>query len=413
MEIGEISKMTNLLIKLFVKEFKNSQDTDSPIVRKKFGMLSGIVGIICNTVLFAAKLFVGIITASIAVSADAFNNLADAGSSIVTLACFKIAGTPADKEHPFGHGRVEYIASLILSVAILITGLGFVKSSIEKIILPEPIAFNQISIIILILSLMLKLWMGLFNKKLSNIVNSYAMKAASLDSLADVAATASVLLSILVSRLTGLCIDGYAGLIVAAFILFTGVEIIKESLGPLMGQAPDPKLINEIDKIVSAHKEIVGVHNLMIHNYGPKQMIVSFHAEMPAEIDILKLHDILDSVEKELWVNLSCQTIIHMDPIVTDDKNLNDMREKISDIVKNFHPLAQIYDLRLIPNSKKPTLIFGLSAPFDLQQSDSQIIDLLQDKLKSLDNSYKYIITINRVTLETANLTESHKENES
>lgn len=405
--------MTNLLIRLFVKEFKKSQDTASPIVRKKFGMLSGIVGIICNTVLFAAKLFVGIVTSSIAVSADAFNNLADAGSSIVTLACFKIAGTPADKEHPFGHGRIEYIASLILSVAILITGLSFVKSSIEKIISPEPIEFNQISVIILVLSLILKLWMGLFNKKLGNIVNSYAMKAASLDSLADVAATGSVLLSILVARLTGLCIDAYAGVIVAVFILFTGVEIIKESLGPLLGQAPKPELVNEIDRIVLAHKEIVGIHNLMIHNYGPKQMIVSFHAEMPAELDVLKLHDILDSVERELWARFGCQTIIHMDPIVTDDKDLNDMRDKISDVVKNFHPLAQIYDLRLVPNSKNSTLIFGLSIPFDLSKSDNQVTDLLQDKLKLLDSSYKYIINVNREALESEIQVEGCKENES
>lgn len=391
--------MTNLLVKTFIKEFKSSKDASSPEVRKKFGMLSGIIGTICNSVLFAAKLFVGIITSSIAVSADAFNNLADAAVSVVTLACFKIAGTPADKEHPFGHGRIEYISSLVLSVAILITGLSFVKSSIEKIISPEPIVLSRVSVIILILSLILKLWMGLFNRKLGNIVNSSTMKAASLDSIADVAATAAVLLSMMIAYFTGLCVDAYAGLLVAAFIIFTGVEIIKESLGPLLGQAPNPELVNKINKIVSAHKEIVGIHNLMIHNYGPRQMVVSFHAEMPAEIDILKLHEIVDTVERELWESLGCQTIIHMDPIVTDDENLKIMREKISDFVKNFCPEAQIYDLRAIPGTKNSTLIFGLSVPFEMPKSDSEITDDLQKKLKILDNSYKYIININRESI--------------
>ena len=392
--------MTNLLVKIFIGNFKNTNGDLPTEVRKKFGMLSGIVGIICNVILFAAKLFVGIITSSIAVSADAFNNLADAGGSIVTLACFKIAGAPADKEHPFGHGRVEYISGLVLSVAILITGLGFFKSSIEKIISPEPIVFSKISLIILIFSLFLKLWMGLFNRKLGKMVNSSAMKAASLDSLADVAATGAVILSMIVTHFTGLCLDSYAGIIVAAFILFTGIGILKESLGPLLGQAPAPELVNEIHKIILSHKEVVGIHELMIHNYGPGRSVISLHAEMPAEIDILELHEIIDNIEKELKERFNCQAIIHLDPIITDDKRLSNIREKISNFVKILHPLAKIYDLRVIPSSKNSTLVFGLSIPFDLNKNDNEIIYSLKKGLKAIDKSYEYIININRECLE-------------
>lgn len=275
--MGALINMTSLLIKLFIHDSKNIND---PNIRKQYGMLSGFVGIICNTILFFAKIFIGILTSSIAVSADAFNNLADAGSSIVTLVCFKIAGSPADKEHPFGHGRIEYISGLIVSVAIIITGLSFVKTSIEKIFSPDPITFSWISLVILTLSLLLKLWMCLFNKKLDNLTNSAVMKAASLDSLSDVAVTGAVILSMIITYFTGLSIDAYTGIVVSIFILLTGIGMIKETLSPLLGQAPNPNLVNEINKLVLSHKEIIGIHELMVHNYGPGRSVISLHAEM-------------------------------------------------------------------------------------------------------------------------------------
>lgn len=385
--------MTNLLIKLFIPDSKNLND---PKVRKKFGILSGIVGIICNTILFFAKLFVGIITSSIAVSADAFNNLADAGASIVTFVCFKIAGAPADKEHPFGHGRVEYISGLIVSVAIILTGFSFAKSSVEKIISPEPIVFSKISLIILMVSLLLKLWMGLFNRKLGNIVNSSAMKATSLDSLADVAATGAVIVSMFIYRYTGLNVDAYAGLIVAAFILFTGIQMIKETLGPLLGQAPDPELVREITEIILSYDDIIGIHELMVHNYGPGRSVISMHAEMPAHIDILKLHGTIDRVEERLKTHFNCQAVIHLDPIITDDENVNKLRNKVSDFVRIIYPNSKIYDFRIVPSSTHSTLIFGLSVPFELDESDEQIRHAIQKGIKIIDKSYKCIININR-----------------
>ncbi len=385
--------MTDLLIKLFIPDAKNFND---PKVRKKFGTLSGVVGIICNTILFLAKLFVGIVTSSIAVTADAFNNLSDAGASIVTLACFKIAGAPADKEHPFGHGRVEYISGLIVSVAIILTGLSFVKSSIEKIISPEPISFSKISLFILVLSLLVKLWMGLFNRKLGDMANSSAMKATSFDSLADAIATGAVILSMLVSYFTGISVDAYAGILVAVFILLTGVQMIKETLNPLLGQAPDPELVKDINKTILSYKDIIGIHELMVHNYGPGRSVISLHAEMPANVDIFELHDTIDAAEKELKEKFNCQAVIHMDPIVTDDERVNRLRKEVEEIVKMINLEAKVYDFRVVPGSRSSTLVFELSVPFELNKSEDEIIKVTKEEIEKLGKPYKCIINVNR-----------------
>lgn len=385
--------MTSFLIEKFIKEGK---DVTNPKVRKKYGMLSGFVGVLCNTILFFTKIFVGIVTSSIAVTADAFNNLADAGSSIVTLACFKIAGSPADREHPFGHGRIEYIAGLIVSVAIIITGLSFVKSSIEKIFSPEPVAFSWISLVLLALSLILKLWMSLFNKKLGDITGSSAMKATSLDSLSDVAVTGGVILSMLVTHFSGLSVDAYTGIVVSAFIILTGVGMIKETLGPLLGQAPDAKLVNEINKIVLSHKEILGIHELMVHNYGPGRSVISLHAEVPSDINIFDLHEIIDTAENELKQKFNSQAIIHLDPIETNNEVLNEARKKLCELVKLIHADAAIHDLRIVPGHNKSTLIFDLCVPFDLKTKDKEIISSLKKAIKVLDKSYDCIIHVNR-----------------
>lgn len=385
--------MTKFLVKAFIKESDNPND---PSVRRKFGILSGVTGIICNTILFFAKFFVGLVTSSIAVTADAFNNLSDAGASIITLACFKVAGNPADSEHPFGHGRIEYISGLVVSVAIIITGLGFIKSSIEKIFSPEPVNFSMFSVVILLASLALKLWMGLFNKKLGNMINSSAMKAAAIDSLTDVAATGAILLSMGITYFTGIYVDAYAGIIVALFILLTGTGMIRETLGPLLGQAPDPELVSDINELVMSHPEVMGIHELMVHNYGPGKSVISLHAEMPANIDILSLHDVVDVIEKELKNKFNCQAIIHLDPIVTDDRLINQLRTKLSELVKLIHPKANIHDLRVVPGNTHSTLIFDLFVPFDLNQKDSEIILSLEQGIKVIDESYECIVTVNR-----------------
>ena len=278
--------LTNLLIKKFIPNHENKND---PIVREKFGVLSGIVGIICNVVISIGKFFVGILTSSIAVSADAFNNLSDAVSSIITLICFKTSGNPADKDHPFGHGRIEYISGLIVSVAIIFTGVEFTKSSIEKIFDPEPVSFGFIPILILSLSLFAKLWLGLFSKKIGTIINSAAMKATAFDSILDCVITVTILVGMLITYCTGVSIDAYTGIVVALFIIFTGISMIRETINPLLGQPPDEETIKTINEIVLSCPDIFGIHELVVHNYGPGRSVVSFHAEMPANKNILKL----------------------------------------------------------------------------------------------------------------------------
>lgn len=389
--------MTKFIINKFIKDTDNPR---SPRVREKIGVLSGTVGTICNTILFAAKLFVGITTSSIAVSADAFNNLSDVGSSIITLACFKIAGSPADREHPFGHGRIEYISALIVSVAIILAGLGFIKSSVEKILAPEIVTFDLISFVILIASLALKLWMGMFNAKLGEMTGSHAMKATSVDSFVDVAATATAISGMAITHFTGLYVDSYAGIVVALFIIFTGINMIRETLGPLVGQAPDPKLVSDINKFVLSYPNIVGIHDLMIHNYGPLKSVISLHAEMPANIGILDLHETIDKIEKDLKTNFNCQAVIHLDPIVTDDEMVNNIRTKISELVKLIDSSAKVYDLRVVPGNKTKTVIFDVFVPYNVAKKDIEIVESLKSGVKVLDESYECIINVNRTYFE-------------
>ncbi len=390
--------MTNFIINKFIDKEYNIED---PRTRKQFGVLSGIVGIICNTVLFLAKLFVGVVTSSIAVSADAFNNLADAGSSIVTLVCFKMAENPADKKHPFGHGRIEYISGLIISVAIIITGLGFIKSSVEKIFSPEEVHLDVISFAILVLSLFLKLWMSFFNTRLGKILRSSAMKATAADCLIDVVATLAIIISMVFTHFTNISVDAYAGVLVAGFIIFTGVTMLNESLNPLLGTAPDPDLISKINKLVLSYENVVGVHELMVHNYGPTKSIISLHVEMPSNVDIIKLHEIIDTIENRLKKEFNCQAIIHLDPIVVDDEFVNEVRRKISEMVKLIHPKAKVCDLRIVQGYTFSKIIFDLFIPYDLDSKDEEIISSLERSIKVIDSSYECIANIKREYYDT------------
>lgn len=399
--------MTNYLIKKFIPNYR---DSSKPQVREKFGMLSGIVGIICNIILFAGKFFAGLMTSSIAVSADAFNNLSDAVSSIITLICFKTSGNPADKKHPFGYGRIEYISGLIVSIAIIFTGIEFTKSSVEKIFEPEAVSYDLVSVAILVASLAIKLWMGLFNRKIGNIINSTAMKATAFDSILDGIITVTILAGMAVNYLTGVSVDAYTGILVALFIIFTGVSIIKETINPLLGQSPSPELVKEINEIVLSNPNILGIHELTVHNYGPGKSVISLHAEMPANKNIMELHESADLIEKKLKNKFGCPAIIHMDPIVTDNEEVTEIREKLSKIVKLIHKDSKIYDLRIVPGST-PTLIFHISVPYDVKQSNDEIDSAVTQSVKVLNPAYRCIIDIDRTYFEVDSEQINNKEN--
>ena len=385
--------MTNMLIKFFIK---NSEETNNPSVREKYGMLSGGVGIFCNILLFIGKLSVGLISASISIMADAFNNLSDAASSVVTLVGFKMAGRPADDQHPFGHGRIEYISGLIISTVVMMMGLEFVKSSIEKIINPASIEIGIYSIIILLMSILLKLWMSIFNKKIGDRINSSTIKAISMDSLADVAATATALIGAIISYMCGVYVDGYAGVLVALFIIYTGFTTARETLSPLLGQAPDKEFVDKIEKKVLSYDNIVGVHDLIVHNYGFNNSLVSLHAEVPCDINILKIHETIDTVERDIKKDFNCDIVIHMDPIATDDNAVNSVKYEIESIVKSIDERLNIHDFRMVQADSFTNLIFDLVGPQLVELKDDEIESIINEKIIALNSSYRLVLNIDK-----------------
>ena len=375
--------MIKLLTRLFVK---NSEDIKNPEVRSAYGNMSGIVGIFLNLCLFAAKLTAGIVSASISVVADAFNNLSDAGSSVVTFLGFKLASRPADKEHPFGHGRYEYVAGLGISVVILLVGIELLKSSIGKIISPDSSTeITLVSACILIASVAVKLWMYFFNKILSKKINSSALKATSLDSLTDCVATTIVLIGLVISNLTGLMIDGYLGAAVAIFILFTGVSTFKESLSPLLGNPPDAEFVNDIKDTVMQDDMIVGIHDLIVHDYGPGRCIISLHAEIPSNEDILKAHDSIDLIEKTLERKFNCMATIHMDPIATDDEYTLNLKDRVCRELCGENSGFSIHDFRVVKGDTHTNVIFDLVVPHGFKQSNDEIRKTAKDKIRTID----------------------------
>lgn len=385
--------MTNMLIKFFIK---NNEETNNPSVREKYGMLSGGVGIFCNILLFIGKLSVGLISASISIMADAFNNLSDAASSVVTLVGFKMAGRPADDQHPFGHGRIEYISGLIISTVVMMMGLEFVKSSIEKIINPASIEIGIYSIIILLMSILLKLWMSIFNKKIGDRINSSTIKAISMDSLADVAATATALIGAIISYMCGVYVDGYAGVLVALFIIYTGFTTARETLSPLLGQAPDKEFVDKIEKKVLSYDNIVGVHDLIVHNYGFNNSLVSLHAEVPCDINILKIHETIDTVERDIKKDFNCDIVIHMDPIATDDNAVNSVKYEIESIVKSIDERLNIHDFRMVQADSFTNLIFDLVVPHMFELKDDEIESIINEKIIALNSSYRLVLNIDK-----------------
>ncbi len=349
--------MTELLVGWFIKDKENIHDTK---VRQSYGRLSGFVGICCNVLLFALKLFIGLATGAVSIMADAFNNLSDAASSVVTLIGFYMAGRPADGGHPYGHGRIEYLSGLFIAAAILMTGVELMKSSVEKILHPEAPEFSLVSIVILAASILLKLWMSKFNFKLGERIQSEVMKATATDSLSDCISTGAVLLGALIGILAGKNLDGWIGALVALFVCFAGLGAAKETIQPLLGQAPDPELVNKIKERVIKEEKILGVHDLNVHDYGPGRRMISLHAEVSYKEDILEAHDLIDNIERDLMKEFQCDATIHMDPVVTDDEEMNKVRQMVEAIVTEKNAEWKIHDFRMVRGSTHTNLIFDL-----------------------------------------------------
>lgn len=382
--------MTNLLIKLFIKD----NDVSNLGTRGKYGMLSSATGIVVNILLSIVKLVIGIIANSISIISDALNNITDVGSSVVTMIGFKISQKKIDKDHPWGHGRMEYITAFIVDIIILMVGFELLKSSIDKIIHPELPAVNNVTIIILVIAVLTKLWLFLFYKKIAKMIDSNAIKGNAYDSISDSISTLVVLISAVVAKLCGVSIDGYASLIVSVFILFTGYKAIKETVDLLLGMKPDPEFIKDIEDEAKKYEMISGIHDIMVHDYGPERKIVSFHAEVPADGDICKVHDIIDQMEQDLFEKFNCITTIHMDPIVVDNKEINDMRDFTEKIVKELNSEFSIHDFRMTDGGKRVNLIFDLVVPRDKEYDKEEIIKNVQQKIHEKDKKYFAVIKV-------------------
>lgn len=385
--------MINLLVKTFVKDAGNVQD---PQVRQRYGTLSGALGIFLNLLLSAGKMIAGLITGSIAITADAFNNLTDAVSSVVTLVGFRMAGKQADDDHPFGHGRIEYLSGLAVSVVILLVGLELAKSSVEKIIHPEQVEFSWLSAGILIAAICVKLWMSYFNRSLSRRIGSAAMAATATDSLSDAVATSAVLLSAIIGKFTGVNIDAWAGILVALFILRAGWGAAKDTLNPLLGQSPDPELVRDIERTVLAHPQVVGIHDMIIHDYGPGRSMMSLHAEVPAGSDIMEVHDEIDAIERELKAKYHIDASIHMDPIVTGDETISKARKMVSELVREVDPAMTIHDFRMTSGPRHRNLIFDVVVPYSVKSTDDEVRREIERKIRAADPNSFAVIQIDR-----------------
>lgn len=385
--------MTDFLVRHLVRDHENVQD---PAVRERYGVLSGGLGIFLNLLLSLGKFLAGVLTGSIAVTADAFNNLSDAGSSVVTLVGFKLAGQKADDGHPFGHGRIEYLAGLLVSLLILMVGVELGKSSIEKIIHPEDVTFSLVTVVILICSILVKLWMSLFNRKLGKRINSAAMQATATDSLSDVVATSAVLAGTLIGHFAQVSIDGWIGVVVAIFILRAGWEAVKDTLNPLLGTAPEPELVNAIQQLVLSHEQVVGMHDLVIHDYGPGRRMCSFHAEVPEDEDIMAAHDAIDHIEREIQEKFGIETTAHMDPIATGDSEVTRLRDQVRDLVKEIDEDMSIHDFRVTRGPLHTNLIFDVVVPHRCRLKDEEIQERITQAVRGVVPDCYVVLQLDR-----------------
>lgn len=385
--------MTNLLIKLFIKDSKNTTD---PAVRKCYGYLGAFTGIVLNILLFIGKLIAGILSGGISVIADAFNNLSDAGSSIMTFVGFKMAGMPADSEHPYGHGRMEYVSGIIISFIIMMMGFELGKSSVEKIFSPEKSGFSILAVSVLGASLLVKLWMALFNTKLGKKIDSNTMKAAAADSLSDCISTSVVIICMFIQLFSGVELDAYAGIVVALFILYTGFNTFKESLTPLLGTKPKKELVDEIESTVMSYDGIVGVHDLMVHDYGVGRMVISLHAEISSKTDIMLAHELIDLIEDDLREKYRCSVTIHMDPVVVNDNKVEEVKKVVIDTIKDIDSSLTIHDFRITDGVSRINVIFDLVTPFGFRYKDGELSAMVREQIAEKDGRLNAVITVER-----------------
>ena len=385
--------MISLLARRFIS---NADDVASPAVRQAYGILCGIIGIVLNLLIFALKFFAGMLSGSIAITADAFNNLSDAGASVVTLIGFRLAGQKPDTEHPFGHGRLEYLSGLAVSLIIVLMGFELLKTSFGKIRHPAAVEFSLLTVAILIVSICVKGYMYSYNHSIGEKISSAAMKATAADSLSDCAATLAVLVATLVGHWTDLHIDGYCGLAVACLILRAGYEAAKDTLSPLLGQAPAPELIGQIECIALSSPAICGIHDLIVHDYGPGRMMISLHAEVDAKGNLLEIHDEIDNVEQKLRTQLGCDATIHMDPIVTDDGITAETRQKVLAQIHTIDENISIHDFRMVCGPTHTNVIFDAVVPFSSPLSDREAEEKIKATVRLLDGNYFAVVTIDR-----------------
>lgn len=381
--------MTNILLKLFIK---NCEDTQNPAVRSSIGKLAGLTGIVCNCLLTVLKLVIGLLVGSMAIIADGVNNLSDAASSLTTLLGFRMAQRPADKQHPYGHARYEYLSGLAVAALILLIGAELVKSSIAKIINPEPIDISAATIALLAASVAVKLWMSGFYKTLGKKINSTALYATSVDSRNDVISTCAVLLGCLVNYLFGLNIDGYVGLAVAIFILYSSVGIAKDTISPLLGQQADDELVDKITELVLSHEKVLGVHDLLVHDYGPGRCYASAHVELSADEDPMACHDIIDDIECDVLEKMNVHFVIHYDPVVQNDAEQNEMRRTVGEIVRELNPAFSIHDFRIVRGSAQSKLVFDLGVPYSMIEKKKEIKERIDAALNERGKKYITII---------------------
>ena len=385
--------MTDFILRLFVKDYDNKRDLD---VRRRCGSAVAIIGIIVNLFLAAFKLVAGILSGAISITADAVNNLSDAGSQVVSLITFKISAKPADRDHPFGYARIEYVASMIVSFLILFVSISLFSESVQKILNPSETDYSILVMIILAVSVLGKLWLFFFGRSAGKKLNSDVIKASATDSLSDAGATFAVLVSAIIAKVSGFDIDGYMGIIVAVIIFIAGIKVLNETKNSILGSAPEPEVVEGIHNIVKEYPQILGIHDMVVHNYGPGNTICSFHAEVDGKVDVFETHDCIDNVERHLYNDLGIRATIHMDPIVTDDEKVTSLRTKTAVAVKEIDMRLTIHDFRYVEGITHSNLIFDVTVPFEIKETNERIKELVSNKIAEIDPNYFAVITIDR-----------------
>lgn len=385
--------MGKLLIKLFVRDYENTED---PKVRESYGKFAGVVGIISNLFLCIMKILIGVFSGSIAIIADGINNMADASSSIITLVGFRLASKPEDEDHPYGHARIEYLTGLFVSILIIVLGVQLFKTSLEKIFNPDTLEFSYITIITLVIAIAVKLWQSLFNISIGKKINSLTLIATGADSRNDVIATSAVLVSVLVVKFTGLQIDGYMGCLVALFIIWSGIQLVRDTISPLLGEAPDDDLVKAITETVKKEPSILGIHDLMVHNYGPGKIFASIHVEVDADGDLMKSHDMIDNIERIVKESLRIEFVIHMDPVKTNDPLIHRMKAVISEAFAPLDGVENIHDFRIVPGPTHTNIIFDVVLSMECRYTEKEIQKIADDTVKAIDDNYFVVITFDR-----------------